>query len=201
MKKKLEAEQALQEIHTWMSESNQFKGISGLAGMLAGLLALLYLAICLGLAKAMNRSFNLDALAQSPAGSWLGLGFLLLLAACLGIGWVMVYRKRRGAQALSAEKSARALMEMVGLGGLVCLIWLAKEEFQWLAGSSLLFYGLGLYTLSQHSLKSLKTMGMLMMALGLLALGFPEYDLYLWALGFGGLHLVFGGMIYKQFGL
>ena len=68
-----------------------------------------------------------------------------------------------------------------------------------IAPTTLVFYGLGLISAGNYTIKEIKILGLLEVALGILA-GFNiGYGLYFWALGFGVLHILYGVIIYFKY--
>lgn len=69
-----------------------------------------------------------------------------------------------------------------------------------LAGMWLLLYGAAITTAGAFSVRAVPAMGVAFMATGALALAYPEArDVWL-ALGFGGLHIIFGWIIARKHG-
>jgi hypothetical protein len=62
---------------------------------------------------------------------------------------------------------------------------------------SLIFYGLALYNASNFTIDEVKFLGFVQIGLGLLGSYFIEYSLFIWAMGFGVVHIIYG--IYMHF--
>jgi hypothetical protein len=86
-------------------------------------------------------------------------------------------------------------------GGLFALMLLLKGFVGMLPPVTLLFYGLALVNASKYTLSDIRSLGLIEVALGLLAFWFIGYGLLIWALGFGLVQLVYGLLMQKKYSL
>jgi hypothetical protein len=84
-------------------------------------------------------------------------------------------------------------------GGLLILIFLSRGYYGIITPSTLIFYGLSLISASNFTFSDVKYLGLLEIALGLIAACFPGYGLLFWAIGFGVLHIIYGSMMYLKY--
>ena len=84
-------------------------------------------------------------------------------------------------------------------GGFFCLGLIYHHEFGLVAPATLIFYGLACVNASKYTLKDIGNLGMLEIALGIIALFNVGYGLEFWAIGFGILHIVYGVMMYYKY--
>jgi hypothetical protein len=84
-------------------------------------------------------------------------------------------------------------------GGLFILILALKNQPHYIAASSLIFYGLALFSASHFTYNEIKWIGILEIFLGLSAAIFPGLGLWFWALGFGVLHIIYGSIMYFKY--
>ena len=77
-------------------------------------------------------------------------------------------------------------------GGLLILVLISKNLTGLIAPLTLLFYGLALYNAGFHTIREVRFMGIVQVILGLMNVWFIEYGLLFWAIGFGGVHIVYG---------
>lgn len=68
-----------------------------------------------------------------------------------------------------------------------------------LAPATLVFYGLALFIAGNYTYSDLKYLGLCEIVLGLAALFFLKYELLFWAVGFGGLHIIYGLIMHKKY--
>jgi hypothetical protein len=191
----------LNAIRNLMERSTRFISLSGLSGVLAGIYALLgtYIAYDLLYPSAGGSSFK-----EYTITPLLLLAIaILLLSIATGIGMTFRQAKKKGEKfwnPISRKLFINMALPLI-TGGLFILILISKEQFDLIAASTLLFYGLALMAASQFTFSDVKWLGLCEIILGLLATLWPHYGLLLWAVGFGMLHILYGFMMhfkYKQ---
>lgn len=64
--------------------------------------------------------------------------------------------------------------------------------------TTLLFYGLALLNASKYTLDEVRWLGLSEVVLGLIAAFWIEAGLLFWAIGFGVLHIFYGGLMYLR---
>jgi hypothetical protein len=84
-------------------------------------------------------------------------------------------------------------------GGLLILTLIMKGMIEYAAPFSLLFYGISMYNTSKFTYAEVRSLGLIMITLGLVGARFTEYGLVLWSLGFGVLHIVYGIYMYYKY--
>ena len=67
------------------------------------------------------------------------------------------------------------------------------------APASLIFYGLALIQGSVNTFDEVRYLGFSEIILGLISAIYPGYGLIFWALGFGVLHIIYGGIMYNKY--
>ncbi len=187
----------LKEIKDIMNRSSRFISLSGLSGISAGICALIgaYLAYqtvyasqdYLGYRQATITSQSLMQLLLIAVGT-------LILAVGSVIYFTTQETKKRN-QKIWDTQTKRLLINLaipLVAGGILCLMFLAKGYIGVVAPLTLVFYGLALVNASKYTLDEIRSLGLIEIALGLIAMHFIGYGLLFWALGFGLLHIVYG---------
>ncbi len=196
----------LNRIRSLMEKSTKFISISGLSGILAGVYTLL--AVGFLVRKFGNSGLRTD-LREWVSGAENAVGILVgtataLLILSLGTGVFLALRKARKAGQSAWNPASRILLSSVAVplltGGVVAVMALVKEHYEVLIPAVLVFYGLALYAGSRVSFKELRVLGILQIGLGLLAYGYAPFGLLFFTLGFGVLHILYGGVIIKKYG-
>ena len=141
---------------------------------------------------------------QRDAGAWL-LVWSVEAAVALAIGVWAVARKARAARMplLSGpgRKVALSLAPALVAGALLTGKLYSIGMVHLLPGIWLLLFGAGTVAAGAYSVPIVPVMGFAFMALGAAAMFTPaSWDDPLMALGFGGLHIVFGILIARRYG-
>jgi len=191
-------------IRSMMEKSSKFISISGLSGILIGLYALLGAALAYIKIDGIQSGLDYqERTIDKSTVTFLILLALAVLAASLLTGIWMAGRKARRIKQSIWNVTSRSLLFALAVplvtGGIVCIIWVIKGYYMLVASTLLVFYGLALTAGSVYTFKEVRWLGLLEIMLGLLALLLPGYGLWLWAAGFGLLHMIYGFIVYKKY--
>ena len=195
----------LREIREMMSRSSRFISLSGMSGIVAGILALV------GAWLAYQRIYQpIDPINYSrvPLDTDITMDLLLIAIVVLVLSIIAgLYFTQRRAKARDEKiwnvNSRRLLINLaipLVTGGIVCLILLLKGILGVVAPLTLIFYGLALVNGSKYTLDEVRWLGILEIILGIIALIWPGFGLLFWALGFGVLHILYGAIMKKRYG-
>ncbi len=206
----------LSRIRGLMDRSTRFLSLSGLSGVIAGAAALVgayaahehYQALSwtgrYPLLGTMMRMMPTDWLAGAARDHVRFLvidGLAVLGVALLGALWFTWRRSKRVGQSLW-DASARRLMVNLFIpliaGGLFALALLFNGALLMVPSATLVFYGLALLNASKYTLDEIRWLGLSEAALGVAAAFWPTAGLLFWALGFGVLHIFYGGLMYLR---
>jgi hypothetical protein len=179
----------LRFIRRTMERGAAFTAVPGWGGVGMGLSAL----VAAGLAAL-----------QSEDRLWLAV-WLVEATAAAAIGFVAIQRKARRAEVpLLSGTGRKVLLSFFppALAGLALTAALAAAgSFAVLPAMWLLLYGAAVITAGTYSVNAVPLMGLGFMLLGIVALfAPPTWGDALMALGFGGLHIVFGTIIARRHG-
>lgn len=195
----------LAQIRSVMERSTRFLSISPMAAVLAGIYALV------GAYAGYRIIYNSPVVIYETLekGFWneqtlplfLIAGAVLTAATLTGL--ITSYQKAKAAgQSLWTRSGIRLginFMIPMAAGGVFILILLMRGYFGLLASATLLFYGFALLNAGNFTFSDIRTLGILEIILGLLAAAFPGRGLIFWAVGFGVLHIVYGGIMYFKY--
>jgi hypothetical protein len=209
----------LGEIRDLMNRSSRFVSLSGLSGICAGVFALAGAAAAY-LYLGGDLFFGLEVFGPNSRADYhtirlaekmremdfypfmlLDAGLVLLCALLSGTYFTWRRARRAGAK-LWDETSRRLLVQLfvpLAAGGLFCLFLLLHDQAALLAPASLVFYGIALFSAAKYTFNDVQYLGLCQIGLGLLGLIFPTYGLFLWTLGFGVLHIVYGAVMYYRY--
>jgi hypothetical protein len=176
-------------IRSTMERATAFTAVPGWGGVAMGITALAAAAL------ARTRASETEWLLV-----WLGASALALTIG----GWSMAVKARRAGTSVFSYSGRRFVLSYVpplAVGGLLTLVLVRADLYSALPGTWLLLYGTGVVTGGAFSVRVVPIMGLCFMALGALALlAPPGWGDWLMALGFGGLHLIFGLIIARRYG-
>ncbi|WP_299224857.1 hypothetical protein [uncultured Psychroserpens sp.] len=191
----------ISEIKTMMSKSSRFISLSGLSGILAGIYALIGAATTYWLVTTYS-----DGVLYIFHGwvFWTSISVLLLVAFFSAITGVILTTKKakKNNESIWDSSSRRLLLNFLVplvVGGIYCLIILSQGRYGQTGGLMLIFYGLALVSASKYSLGDIRYLGYIEVILGLIASYYPGYGFWLWVLGFGIMHIVYGTWMHFKY--
>jgi hypothetical protein len=204
MKKHEEQLAAIQEMRNMMDQATRFKSISGISGMLAGILAIVCVAIVCYLANTNPvQTGALETILDSANEGMVLIAFGILFILAVSIGIVLALRNARARGTSASDNAAKRLMFHLAIpvlvGGIFSVLLFRMGYPLLVAPVTLLFYGMGLLQASKFTLDAVRTVGLIQLALGLLATAFLAYGLLIWTLGFGLVHILYGFIIYVKY--
>jgi hypothetical protein len=195
----------LSHIRSMMERSSRFISLSGLSGVFAGVVAILgavYIYFILQREGLRYHSLSNDDVTPKLLNDLILSGLIILVLAVFS-GYFFSSRKSKK---ISQPIWNSATKKMLGdfsipllTGFLFCLGLLVQEIYLFIAPATLVFYGLALVSASKHTLRDIKYLGFLQILLGLTSLFLPQFGLYLWAFGFGVVHILYGTVMYRKY--
>lgn len=200
--------QAIREI---MERSSRFLSLSGLSGIFAGICAILGALIAWFFildegpvpASGSMSEANPDLLSPSGIGFYLALDALLVLAcAVLCVVFFSQRKARKAGQqfwTLSTRRLFFHLLIPFFSGGIFTLILAFRGNFELIAASMLVFYGLSLVNAGKFTLGEIHYLGLTEILLGILAGFFVHLGLLFWTIGFGLMHILYGTIMYFRY--
>jgi hypothetical protein len=179
----------LRYIRETMERSAAFTHVSGLGGVGMGVVALAAAAF--------------SSRATAP-GAWLTIWLGAALVS-FALSALMMARKSHaeGVPLLSGpgRRFAWNMIPPLAAGGVLTAALARAGAYGLLPGTWLLLYGVSIVTGGSYSVRLIPAMGAVFMLLGVAALASPaEWGNTYMALAFGGLHIVFGLVIWRKHG-
>jgi hypothetical protein len=205
MKEAHEYEKDLASIRSIMERSAKFISLSGLSGVLAGVYALIGAAAAYFVAHYPISPFDYRQYSINEGDVFFKLLVIaaLVLFASLTTGILLSNRKaKKHGLKFWTPASQRLFINLaipLASGGILILIMLFTGHFGLAAPASLIFYGLALIQASSNTFDEIRYLGFSEIILGLISAAVPGYGLVFWALGFGVLHIVYGGIMYNKY--
>jgi hypothetical protein len=195
----------LKDIKDIMNRSSRFLSLSGLSGVFAGVFALGGAYLAYGTVyKSQDYLGYRQADMSTETLTTLLLIALATVALAVGVGILLTTREaRKSNQKLWDAQTKRLMINLLiplVTGGILCLMLLLTGYIGFVAPLTLIFYGLALVNASKYTLTEVRSLGLLEIGLGLLAVHFIGYGLIFWAAGFGVLHIIYGIVMHIRYG-
>lgn len=206
MTKNQEQLEALQDIRQMMKQSTRFLSLSGLSGILAGMYALTGAYF----GQKVVYEYITNPLRDSQEVYFQAIFRCLIicaivLAASLITAFTMSRSKaRKNGQTMFDHTAIRLLINMMiplTTGGIFCIALLLHgfSTLEFVCPSMLIFYGLALVNASKYTIHDIRYLGGLEILLGLIASFYLSHGILFWALGFGVLHIIYGGIMWFKY--
>lgn len=195
----------LSHIRSMMERSSRFISLSGLSGVVAGVVALLGAGYAYYAMEREKMSYlNGDRLTYTPAlVRELVLTGLIILVIAVFSGSIFTANKskKKGLKIWDATTKRLLVTFAIPLtvGGIFCAALIYHHLEVWIAPTTLIFYGLGLVSAERYTLPDIKYLGYCEIILGLFSLFFLGWGLVFWSIGFGVLHIVYGLIMHKKY--
>ena len=195
----------ISDIRAMMENSSRFISLSGLSGVMAGVYALIGAFVASHLIYNSYDFLNINFIERQVRVNQTFLLIdalaVILLTVITGIYFTTKKAKQNNVKTWdeSAKKVIINLLIPLVVGGLFVIILYTQGHISLIAPSTLIFYGLGLINASKYTFRDIRYLGMIEVALGLLAATAIGNGLLFWAVGFGLLHIVYGGLMYFKY--
>lgn len=189
--------QDLSDIRDIMNRSSKFISLSGLSGIAAGIFALIgaFAAYIVVYAQQGQLDYGPRVVSSEIITKLMLIGGVTLLCA-MGAGILFTKRATEKKQQKLWDHQTQRLLVNLAIplltGGVVCLLLLFQGFLGLIAPLTLVFYGLSLVNASKYTLSEVRSLGLAEIVLGLIGMHFVGWGLWLWAIGFGVLHIIYG---------
>ncbi len=202
--------QDISSIRKLMERSSRFISLSGLSGIIPGILALITVGAIyykVWPSEEMTLSHKLNVYRYVTIDGEL-LVYVAVLLGCLFICSIIsgIYFTARRTKQMNltiwdhtSKQLLISLMIPIGVGCLFCLALFMNGLWGLVLPASLLFYGLALLNASKYTLVDIQYLAYSELVLGLIACYFYGYSLVFWGVGFGLLHIIYGAVMYYKY--
>lgn len=208
MDKQQEHLNTLKEIRSMMERSSRFLSLSGLAGIIAGIIAIagiaaVYIFFNISVDGPEYYQYAANGTNNSVFYRFLAVDGILVLALSLISAGIITRRKARQLGHSSLDTPARRMLINLFIplvtGGFYCFVLVYHGMIAFIAPATLIFYGLALINASKYTLNDIRYLGFIQIIIGLTASVLLQYGLLLWAFGFGILHIIYGITMYYKY--
>ncbi|HZM13175.1 MAG TPA: hypothetical protein VFB86_03270 [Bacteroidales bacterium] len=192
-----------------MEESSRFLSLSGLSGIVAGLLALAgaVVANLIITGTSMSEEWYSVPFTADPAGHravmllFADMVAVLVLSLAAAIFFSSRKARKSGHNAwtpVTRRMLASLLLPLV-TGGLFILITLSRVPANITVASTLIFYGLAVISAGKFTFGEIHWLGVLEVMTGLICLLLPQWSVLIWAIGFGVIHIGYGLFMHLRY--
>ncbi len=195
----------LKDIKQMMERSSRFISLSGLSGVAAGICALTG-AWFAHQVIAGNEPERYDY-GSLTLGNMMRYKLFTIALLTLGSAIITAYlftylKSKKNNVPVWSTATKRLIVNLcipLCAGGVFLLRITELGYFGMIAPGCLLFYGIALVNASKYTLGEVRYLGYAQIVLGLTGCWFPELSLFLWTLGFGVLHIVYGAAMWWKY--
>lgn len=210
MKNETESIGDLKAIRKIMEESSRFFYLSGLAGVIAGAIAIAG-ALIAYIFILDNGSIRYEDYlrtlsvqdAQTVRLQLIADASVVLLLSVLIAFWFSMKNARKDGKNFMSPISRRLLINfLIPLvsGGIFIIVLLRQNNMQLIVPCFLIFYGLALVNAGKFTFGEIFYLGILEIITGLVSAFVPGWGLLFWVTGFGILHIIYGLAMYRKYG-
>lgn len=189
----------ISDIKNLMSRSSRFISLSGLSGIMAGIYALIGGAIAYWLVANSDREY---LILEGSVFRLIMLDlFLIAFFSIVTAIYLTTKKAKKNGEKIWDTSSRRLILNFLiplVAGGIYILIILNQQKYGQTGALMLIFYGLALINASKYTISNVRYLGITEIILGLICALFPGYGFWLWILGFGVMHIIYGSLIYVE---
>lgn len=190
----------ISDIKNMMNKSSRFISLSGLSGILAGVYAIIGAAFAYWLVMNSGRDY---LILDGYVFRLIVLDLVLVALLSIATGIVLTTRKakKNGDKIWDASSKRLVINFLIPLmaGGVYILIILSNQKYGQTSALMLIFYGLALVNASKYSIGDIRYLGYTEIILGLICAVLPGYGFWLWVIGFGIMHIIYGTYMYFKY--
>jgi len=201
--------ETLQDIRRMMERSSRFISLSGLSGVSAGICALIgafvahkWILEYYAVGGYVSRHGYMVEGEHDLKWRLIFLAAAVLAAALLSSTWFTWRKARRNNLPVWDLSSKKLLINMfipLVAGGFFVLGLMYHTDWDYVAPTCLVFYGLALVNASKFTLSDIRYLGFLEIILGCVSMYYLHWGLYFWTLGFGVLHIIYGLIMWWKY--
>lgn len=192
-----------------MEESSRFLSLSGLSGIVAGLLAIAgaVVANLIITGTSMSEEWYSVPFVSEAAGTRtifllltdMAVVLVLSLAAAVFFSSRKARKSGHNAWTPVTRRMLASLLLPLVTGGLFILITLSRVPANITVASTLIFYGLAVISAGKFTFGEIHWLGVLEVMTGLICLLLPQWSVFIWAVGFGVIHVGYGLFMHLRY--
>lgn len=211
MENKEEQINSLNDIRVLMENSSRFTSLSGLSGISAGIIAILGSALVsyslpIGFFEQAKELMNISSPSSLPDSGTLQFLILIALSVFTLAAAAALFFSGRKAKNNNTKLFGNAGKKFIFnhsifllTGALFSLVLIYYGIYFLVVPSLLIFFGLGLISVSKFSFNLMRSLGIVEIILGLILSFIPVYALLFFTIGFGVMNIVYGFIMHYNY--
>jgi hypothetical protein len=190
----------IQQIKEMMSKSTQYISLSGMAGIMAGIYAIIgAIVVDYLIGQHQYKYITIESITFKKI---IGIAIIVLLLS-IGTAFILTLKKAKNQHeniwnATSKRLLINFLIPLI-TGGILVILLLKNKHYGLIVPMTLIFYGLSCVNASKYTLRDIRYLGITEIILGLIAIELSGYGLWFWVLGFGFCHIIYGSLMYFKY--
>ena len=198
----------ISEIRSMMEKASRFISLSGLSGVFAGLYAIIGGAIAywyLYIYFAENDTplvFSSRSIHDEVPLFVILLAMVVFILSVGSAAYFTTRNSKKKSLPLWDNTTKKLLINLfipLLSGGVFILIMIFRAYYDLIVPASLIFYGLALLNAGHYTYKDIRYLGYLELILGFISVLVQGYDIVIWSIGFGFLHIIYGIVMYYKY--
>lgn len=199
------SEQSIKDIKDIMERSATFVSLSGLSGVVSGILALfgvVFLWSIFGSLFVTDEMLNSMLLIEGIKTIIFSIFIFIFIMAILSsfvLTYIKAKKKKQPVFNSSSKRFAFNLFVPILTAVLLIIPLINREQYWLIIPVTLIFFGISLISAGRYSRSEIIEMGIGCILSGLLSLYFTEFSILLWGIGFGVLNILTGISMYYKY--
>lgn len=194
--------EAIHDIRKMMERSSRFISLSGWSGIAAGICALIGVWVAnKQIAEYAGGTSEVAGCMPCLRSRLMFTGAVVFVSAFVAAIALTYIKSRKDGVPIWGNASRRLLYNTIlpmAVGGVLVWKMIGLGYYELIVPSTLIFYGLALVNGSKYTLGEVRYLGYAEILTGIVALFMVFWAIYVWAFGFGVLHIVYGIVMWRS---
>jgi len=176
--------------------------LQGKTGIYFGLISVLYIYFNRFLITQFSYNGGITSVLPISFFEYILEGLLVLFILFSYLFVIFTNKKRRkklGVEnyVLKSKKIRRIYLLHLIIGGIILYLLLDAGIIKFIIPTSIIVYGMASIIVNKYTYGNSLILGISFLIIGVIAIFFPSFQFHLWAISFGGFHIIYG-ILYKK---
>lgn len=190
----------IEQIRSMMERSSRFISLSGLSGIFTGLVGCVAAVLLYSVRSELSEIGTIDAI--RIRNKIVLIPLISMLVAFAGASFFTIRKTKRNNLPVWSALTKRILINFLiplAAGGIFCLALLNMGLVSLLIPTTLIFYGLALFNVGKFTFRETSILAVGEIILGFSALFLPQFGIWIWGIGFGLFHILYGLIVQRKY--